>query len=263
MGLTRARRSFSARQQGRLARRRQEWSRAFFFCGARHAPHSNLTHARAFATHRCGVDGCARGRRSARAAEREGVCRRDDDGAGDGGSEAVDVHVWSWRASTAAASWARRPAVGEKRAGAERTGASERVPVSVSATTTGKVPLARAGHLGERFSLHRLASSSSVEASMSPSFSPPISPILCPTPGRSRADFLSGVRVALIGSRSARYFSPTRSPRARMSALMTCHLLWIPLRHLHRLPSSTAGFRSTFDRLPYGCLLFLFRLDLT
>ena len=35
------------------------------------------------------------------------------------------------------------------------------------------------------------------------------------------------------------------------------------LRHLHRLPSSPAGFRSTFDRLPYGCLLFLYRLDLT
>ena len=51
-----------------------------------------LTHARALATsHRCGVNGGARGRRSARAAEREGVCRvsrRDDDGAGDGGSEA-------------------------------------------------------------------------------------------------------------------------------------------------------------------------------
>ena len=38
------------------------------FCGARHAPPSNLTHARAFATHRCGVDGCARGRRAAGAA---------------------------------------------------------------------------------------------------------------------------------------------------------------------------------------------------
>ena len=46
------------------------------FCGARHAPPSNLTHlARAFATHRCGVNGCARGRRAAGAAEREGVCR--------------------------------------------------------------------------------------------------------------------------------------------------------------------------------------------
>jgi len=36
-----------------------------------------------------------------------------------------------------------------------------------------------------------------------------------------------------------------------------------PLRHLRPLPSSTAGFRSTFDRLPYGCLLFMYRLDLT
>ncbi len=42
-----------------------------------------------------------------------------------------------------------------------------------------------------------------------------------------------------------------------------------PVRHLHRLPSSPAGFRSTFDRLPFGCLLFmsiyvqLYRLDLT
>jgi hypothetical protein len=25
----------------------------------------------------------------------------------------------------------------------------------------------------------------------------------------------------------------------------------------------SAGFRSTFDRLPYGCLLFMYRLDLT
>ena len=33
-----------------------------------------LTHARAFATHRCGVDGCARGRRAAGATEREGAC---------------------------------------------------------------------------------------------------------------------------------------------------------------------------------------------
>ena len=32
---------------------------------------------------------------------------------------------------------------------------------------------------------------------------------------------------------------------------------------LRPLPSTTAGLRSTFDRLPYGCLLFMFRLDLT
>ncbi len=52
-----------------------------------------------------------------------------------------------------------------------------------------------------------------------------------------------------------------------MSAFMTCHLYMDPLRHLRLLPSSPAGFRSTFDRLPYGCLLpgllFMYRLDLT
>ena len=37
-----------------------------------------------------------------------------------------------------------------------------------------------------------------------------------------------------------------------------------PLRHLRPLPSTTAGLRSTLDRLPYGCLLFImYRLDLT
>ena len=36
-----------------------------------------------------------------------------------------------------------------------------------------------------------------------------------------------------------------------------------PHRHLRPLPSTTAGLRSTFDRLPYGCLLFMYRLDLT
>ena len=92
----------------------------------------------------------------------------------------------------------------------------------------------------------RLVSRSSVEqAPMSPLFLSPNPPIVCLTLGRFRADFLFGVRVALIGSRSARYFSPTCSPRARMSALMTCHLLWTPLRHLRPLPSSPAGFWST------------------
>ena len=35
--------------------------------------------------------------------------------------------------------------------------------------------------------------------------------------------------------------------------------------YLRPLPSTTAGFRSTFDRLPYrvSCLLFMYRLDLT
>ena len=92
----------------------------------------------------------------------------------------------------------------------------------------------------------------------------PQSPILCLTPGRSRADFLSSVRVALIGSRSARYFSPTCSPRARICQhVWRVASRWNPLRHLRPLPSSPAGFRSTFDRLPYGCLLFMYRLDLT
>ena len=51
-----------------------------------------LTHARAFATHRCGVDGCARGRRSARAAERGRLQRRGHRGEGGGvmGSKGVD-----------------------------------------------------------------------------------------------------------------------------------------------------------------------------
>ena len=44
-GLTRARQSFSARQQGRLARRRQEWSMSFLRC-APHTPPS-ISHARA------------------------------------------------------------------------------------------------------------------------------------------------------------------------------------------------------------------------
>ena len=34
-----------------------------------------------------------------------------------------------------------------------------------------------------------------------------------------------------------------------------------PHHHLRPLPSTTAGLRSTFDRLPYGCLLFMYRLD--
>jgi len=38
-----------------------------------------LTHARAFATYRCGVDGGARGRRAAGAAEREGVREAEGD----------------------------------------------------------------------------------------------------------------------------------------------------------------------------------------
>ena len=32
-----------------------------------------------------------------------------------------------------------------------------------------------------------------------------------------------------------------------------------PLHHLRPLPSTTAGLRSTCNRLPYGCLLFMYR----
>jgi hypothetical protein len=60
-----------------------------------------LTHARAFATHRCGVDGCARGRRAAGAVEREGVC--SDEGIG-----ARAAASWAARASTGASSRGRR-----------------------------------------------------------------------------------------------------------------------------------------------------------
>ena len=91
LGLTRARQSILARQQGRLARRRQKSGRGRY-CGARHTPHPPfLTHARSIATHRCGVDGGTRGRWVAGAAERGvsvGCVRRDGDGAGGGSSDA-------------------------------------------------------------------------------------------------------------------------------------------------------------------------------
>ena len=73
LGLTRARQSILARQQGRLRRRRrrQEWSRAFLRCGATHL---HISRMRALATYRCVVDCGARGRRVAGAAE-GGACR--------------------------------------------------------------------------------------------------------------------------------------------------------------------------------------------
>ena len=49
LGLTRARQSFLARQQGRLARQRQEWSRAFPRC-APHTP-SSISRTRARSRH--------------------------------------------------------------------------------------------------------------------------------------------------------------------------------------------------------------------
>ena len=70
LGLTRARQSILARQQGRLILRRQEWSRAFLRC----APQHPVSRMRALASYRCVVDCGARGRRVAGAAE-GGACR--------------------------------------------------------------------------------------------------------------------------------------------------------------------------------------------
>jgi len=48
---------------------------------------------------------------------------------------------------------------------------------------------------------------------------------------------------------------------------MKCHLIMDPYRHLrlhflntpfHHCWPSKRAFRSTFDRLPYGCLLFMY-----
>ena len=64
------------------------------------------------------------------------------------------------------------------RAGAVRIGARKRVPVSVSATTTGKGPLARVGHLGERDAAPTGLEILGRGAYVSPSFSPPIPPFM-------------------------------------------------------------------------------------
>ena len=71
LGLTRARQSFSARQQGRLARRRQEWSMSFLRCAPHTPPSISHACARARDTLRCGVD-CG-----AEAAERGGGSSRE------------------------------------------------------------------------------------------------------------------------------------------------------------------------------------------
>ena len=66
------------------------------------------------------------------------------------------------------------------RAGAERIGARKRVPVSVSATTTGKGPLARAGHLGERDAALTGLELLGRAGAFVPLFLSPISPHLMP-----------------------------------------------------------------------------------
>jgi len=84
LGLTRARQSFLARQQGRLARRRQEWSRAFLRC-APHTP-SSISHARARSRHTgvSSADGWRKQQREVPA----GCDRQGGNGAGGGSSEA-------------------------------------------------------------------------------------------------------------------------------------------------------------------------------
>jgi hypothetical protein len=132
-----------------------------------------------------------------------------------------------------------------RRAGVELTDAREGVPIAASLSWLPQGwALSLALVISASVTRRRPASSSSVEAPMFPSFSPPI-PIFYLTPGRFRVDFLFGVRVALIGSRSARYmynvlliysfFEGTL--RARRSASMTCHLIMDPFCHLRPLPS--------------------------
>ena len=50
LGLTRARQSFLARQQGRMARRQQEWSRSFLRCAPHPALHFSCMRARSLDT---------------------------------------------------------------------------------------------------------------------------------------------------------------------------------------------------------------------
>ncbi len=71
----------------------------------------------------------------------------------------------------------------------------------------------------------------------------------------------SQVKSSQVGSRSARYFSPTCSPRARMSALMTCHLITDPfaISAHSRPPLLASGAHSIGFRMVVCCLC----IDLT
>ena len=89
LGLTRARQSFLARQQGRLARRRQldSWSRAFLWC-APHTPPS-ISHMRARLRHTGVASMAAReadGRREQLRERASAGCVRPDGGGARGGS---------------------------------------------------------------------------------------------------------------------------------------------------------------------------------
>ena len=126
------------------------------------------------------------------------------------------------------------------RAGAERIGARKRVPVSVSATTTGKGPLARAGHLGERdAALTGLELLGRAGAYVPPSFSP--QSLLSIYSLRS-LPVLKGTQASTLWRVSS--WSPSRSCSFRCVSPSPTTL------------TPTASLESTFDRLPLGCLLF-------
>jgi hypothetical protein len=133
----------------------------------------------------------------------------------------------------------------------------------VSATTTGKGPLARAGHLGERDAVLTGLKFLGRAGAYVPLFLFPNLPILCLTPRSISSRFplrrKSGAHRLEIGPLLLTYLFS----EGTYVSIYDVSPLDGPLRHLRLLPSSPAGFRSTFDRLPYGCLLFMYRLDLT
>ena len=98
---------------------------------------------------------------------------------------------------------------------------------------------------------------------MSLPLSLPQSPILCLTPRSISSRFplrrKSGAHRLEIGPLLLTYLFS----EGTYVSIYDVSPLDGPLRHLRLLPSSPAGYRSTFDRLPYGCLLFMYRLDLT
>ena len=146
-----------------------------------------LTHARAFATHRCGVDGGARDRRAAGAAEREDVCRVCQAGRRRRGRR-------QQRGRTSVRGRRRRlhGLRGRRRARCSTTGLGPR-GMRVRHCPSGSVSM---GSIARGPSDHEHL----CRGRLCPPLSLPPSPTLSlPDAGRSRADFLFGVGVALIG----------------------------------------------------------------
>ena len=118
LGLTRARRSFSARQQGRLARRRQEWSRALF-SAVRATPRSPISHMRARSRHTGVASMAARETDGRREQQRERVsvgCPGGTTTARATAAARLSTHGRGGRARRrrpGKASWAQRPAADE------------------------------------------------------------------------------------------------------------------------------------------------------